>query len=421
MAEPNIASTATILGKTNVLNLTQDWQTIVFNNLNTQSALKVNSLFITNRQTSLIDIDIRLGREAPNSPLAAYPLGNFYQLVHTLSIPSDATLVAICRDNPVWLQLGDSLQIRAGANYRADAVCSYEYISDAAYTPPPPNAAPATPQNLRAYMGHFSGTAGGNGAPSSFVLNWLPPATHGTTPLSDYVVQSQVYVAGATRADDAISNYETVIKPESTRTQLQITQIINTLYSESAAPVLYNTSSLAPDDDVYFRFRVGAKNSVGTSAFVETEWLRLDTFPPPLITSVSAVDQGAMLSWTQSTVSDVTLTNYYVRWTRDNGITWEPAVEGIWVSDTPITATSPANIQVGNVQSTSPYLQNGVIYRFAIRAIGERDGAENAVEPTLTTAKKTISSPWSLLSPAIIPAPATLPQQLRTMFVSWDQ
>lgn len=422
MTEPNIAQTATLLGKTNVLNLTKDWQTIVFNNLSTQAALKVNSLFVTNRQTSLIDIDIRLGREAPNSPLATYPLGNFYQLVHTLSVPSDATLVAICRDNPVWLQSGDSLQIRAGENYRADAVCSYEYISDTTYTPPPSNAPPAPPQNLRVYTGHFSAPSGQTGAPSSFVLNWLPPATHGTTPLSDYVVQAQVYEAGVSGSEDKFGQYENVIKPESTRTQIQITQIVNTLIGVTTGDAtLFSTYPLSPSPTTYFRFRVAAKNSVGTSAFANTAWTRLDTFPPPLIASVAPVALGVTLTWEQYAQSNIGITNYYVRWTRDNGITWEPSVEGVPVSATAITSLQPANIQVGNVDSAAPYLQNGVIYRFAIRAIGERDGAANAVEPTATTAKQTISSPWSLLSPAVTPLPPATVQQLRAMFVSWDQ
>ena len=423
MAEPNIASTATILGKTNVLNLTQDWQTIVFNNLNTQSALKVNSLFVTNRQTSLIDIDIRLGREAPNSPLATYPLGNFYQLVHTLSVPSDATLVAICRDNPVWLQRGDSLQMRAGANFRADAVCSYEYISDLPYTPPPSNASPATPQQLTMYMGHFSGTTPGTiGSPSSCVLNWFPPASHGTTPLIDYIVKSQVYEAGATRGDDKLSDFEPVVKAESTRTQLQITNVVNTLFTLGGASTLYNPGVLSVDTSGarYFRFAVAAKNSIGVGNFVATQWMRFDVFPPPVITNATPVDKGVTISLTQTPQTGITIDNYYVRWTRDNGITWEPGIDGVAINQSDVLLT---DIQVGNVSGAAPYLQNGVVYRFSVRALGHRLGANNLVEPIPATDPQIITSPWSMLSQAVIPVPqsGSVPQQLRTMFVSWDQ
>ena len=439
MTEPNIAQTATILGKTNVLSLTRDWQTLVRNGPENQSTFKVNSLFVTNRSpTNALDIDIRIGRDAPNAPHAIYPIGNFYQLVHSLAIPTDATVVAICRDNPIWLQVGDTLQIRAGADYRADAVCSYEYVSDTLTIPPPVNALPTPPQNLSAYTGYY--TPGGQGArPTSFALNWLPPASNGGNTLIDYDVYVQLYRPANTGVTEAYSAITRLVKPASLRTALEVTTVPQ-LVDVTTGDELLAAGSLAPTLSqgtyylYYFKFFVVARNLSGAdlvSGAAATVFNTFDPVEPPVIQQGTPGNGSVALTWNQSlpptpqplTISGTAITmNPYtyvganIRWTRDNGVTWEPGIAGVLFSDVYDTyslASTP-------IQATINGLQNGVIYRFSVQTIMNRRRRSNAVTEEQGNGNRDVLSPWSKLSSAVIPLPgAGSSQQLRAMFVSY--
>ena len=438
MTEPNIAQTATLLGKTNVLGLTRDWQTLVRNGPENQSAFKVNSLFVTNRSpTNALDIDIRIGRDAPNSPTAIYPIGNFYQLAHSLAIPTDATVVAICRDNPIWLQVGDTLQIRAGADYRADAVCSYEYVSDTLTVPPPVNALPTPPQNLSVYTGYY--TPGGQGArPTSFVLNWLPPASNGGSTLIDYDVYVQLYRPVTNLLPEAYSVITRLVKPASLRTALEVTTVPQLVDATGAQLLAAGTLSPILSQGTYylyyFRFFVVARNLSGAdlvTGVAATGFTTFEPHAPPVIQQGAPGDGEVELTWTQAlppaatplTIGGTEITmplNTYVganiRWTRDNGVTWEPNLSGLLFPDAYdayATASTP-------IQATINGLQNGVIYRFSVQTIMNRRRRSNDVTEEQGNGNRDVLSPWSKLSGAVIPLPgATSSQQLRAMFVSY--
>lgn len=443
MTEPNIARTATILGKTNVLSLTRDYQTLVRNGPENQSAFKVNSLFVTNRgPTNALDIDIRIGRDAPNAPHAIYPIGNFYQLVHSLAIPTDATVVAICRDNPIWLQVGDTLQIRAGADYRADAICSYEYVSDTLMTVPPVNALATPPQNLSVDTGYWPPSTSGARA-TSFVLNWLPPASNGGTTLIDYDVYVQLYRPATTDPlPEAYSVITRLVKPESLRTALEVTTIPQLV--DSAGVQLLPAGTLAPALTVgyyyfyYFKFFVVARNLSGAdfvNGLAVTGFNTFEPLEPPAIQQGTPSAAGSVtLIWTQSVpptpqaltingeastipVAPYTYTGANIRWTRDNGVTWEPGITGAFF---PNVYTNPHSSASTSIQATINGLQNGVIYRFCVQTVMNRRRRTNAVPEEQGSNNRDVLSPWSKLSSAIIPLPgAGSAQQLRAMFVSY--
>ena len=52
MPEANVANTVTILGKTSVARAATHWKTIAYNDPQNSAALKINSLFITNKTTT---------------------------------------------------------------------------------------------------------------------------------------------------------------------------------------------------------------------------------------------------------------------------------------------------------------------------------------------------------------------------------
>jgi hypothetical protein len=52
-----------------------------------------------------------------------------YKIASTITVPADASLVVISKENSIYLQEGDSLRCAASANNDLMAVCSFENIA----------------------------------------------------------------------------------------------------------------------------------------------------------------------------------------------------------------------------------------------------------------------------------------------------
>lgn len=119
MATPNIVNVVTISGKTAVLDVTTSATAVVTNSAASGKVFKINSLMITNIDgTNVADITIDLYRSTTS-----------YFLASTITVPADATLVVISKDNPIYLEEGDAIRCLASANGDLQAICSYEEIS----------------------------------------------------------------------------------------------------------------------------------------------------------------------------------------------------------------------------------------------------------------------------------------------------
>lgn len=119
MAAPNIVNVATITGKTAVLNATTTATAIVTNSAASGKVIKVNTLHIANiNGTTAADITVDLFRSS-----------TAYNIMYTVSVPADSTLVGISKDTAIYLEEGDSLRLTASANSYLTGVCSYEEIS----------------------------------------------------------------------------------------------------------------------------------------------------------------------------------------------------------------------------------------------------------------------------------------------------
>lgn len=119
MAAPNIVNVTNILGKTAVLAVTTSATALVTNAGASNKVFKINSLIVSNIDGSNpADISVDLYR----SSVA-------YFLASTITIPSDASLVVISKDNPIYLEEGDSIRCLGSASGDLQAICSYEEIS----------------------------------------------------------------------------------------------------------------------------------------------------------------------------------------------------------------------------------------------------------------------------------------------------
>lgn len=119
MAAPNIAATATIYGQLTTAAVTTTNATILTNPSASNKVYKINTLYAVNIDgTSPTDMHISIAR----------PGGTSWPIIRFTAVPADATLVVISKDNPIWLQEGDSITAQAGANGRVNIICSYEII-----------------------------------------------------------------------------------------------------------------------------------------------------------------------------------------------------------------------------------------------------------------------------------------------------
>ncbi len=118
MTAPNIVSVATITGKTDVLAATTTATAIT--TAATSKLLKINSVIIAN-------ID---GTNDADITLDLYRSSTAYKIVNTVTVPADATLVAISKDSAIYLEEGDALRATASVDGDLQVICSYEIISE---------------------------------------------------------------------------------------------------------------------------------------------------------------------------------------------------------------------------------------------------------------------------------------------------
>jgi hypothetical protein len=124
MAAPNVVNVATITGKTAVTSLTTTNATLVVENpASSNKVFKINSLIVSNVDgSSAADITISLYSEDNIG-------GTATQIVSTVSVPANASLVVISKDTSIYLEEDKSIGATASAANDLKVVCSYEEIS----------------------------------------------------------------------------------------------------------------------------------------------------------------------------------------------------------------------------------------------------------------------------------------------------
>lgn len=124
MAAPNIVNVATITGKTDQVSLTTTNATAVVSNAaSSNKVFKVNSLTVANVDgTAAADITISVYSQDDIG-------GTATEFVSTISVPADATLVVIDKNNSIYLEEDMSIGATAGTANDLKVIVSYEEIS----------------------------------------------------------------------------------------------------------------------------------------------------------------------------------------------------------------------------------------------------------------------------------------------------
>lgn len=120
MATPNIINVATITPKVAVGAVTTSRADIV--DVPAENCAKINTLMISNIDgTNAADITVEVSVDNGS---------NYVKIANTISVPADATLVVVDKDNGFYLDETDLLAVTASANSDLTYLVSYELLVD---------------------------------------------------------------------------------------------------------------------------------------------------------------------------------------------------------------------------------------------------------------------------------------------------
>ena len=124
MAAPNIVNVSTIIGKSATVALSSTSQTtLVSNAASSGKVFKINMIQIANVDgANACDVTIDVHSAAAGG-------GTAYSLVSTISVPADASLVAVDKGTALYLEEDRSITATAGTANDLEVIVSYEEIS----------------------------------------------------------------------------------------------------------------------------------------------------------------------------------------------------------------------------------------------------------------------------------------------------
>jgi len=124
MANPNIVDVTTITGKSATIALsTTSATTLVSNAASSGKVFKINMIQVANVDGSnAADVTVDVHSAASGG-------GTAYSLVSTISVPADASLVALDKGTAIYLEEDRSITATAGTANDLEVIVSYEEIS----------------------------------------------------------------------------------------------------------------------------------------------------------------------------------------------------------------------------------------------------------------------------------------------------
>ncbi len=124
MAAPNIVDVSTIIGKSATIALSTTSQTtLVSNAASSGKVFKINMIQVANVDgANACDVTVDVHSAAAGG-------GTAYSLVSTISVPADASLVAVDKGTALYLEEDRSITATAGTASDLEVIVSYEEIS----------------------------------------------------------------------------------------------------------------------------------------------------------------------------------------------------------------------------------------------------------------------------------------------------
>lgn len=124
MTAPNLLTISSVVGISTALQLTTTNSTLFLSNANASNQVfKINNITAANIDGAVAaDITIRYHTAAAGA-------GSSIPFAQTITVPADASLVIVGKDNPIYLEENRSLTAQASVANDISIICSYEQLS----------------------------------------------------------------------------------------------------------------------------------------------------------------------------------------------------------------------------------------------------------------------------------------------------
>jgi hypothetical protein len=117
----NLANLTNITGTTSAYNSVPTGGAIIINTIQTNHVYKLGTVIAANKTASAATVTVVVYRNS----------SSYYTLAYQMSVPGNASIVIVGKDNPVYMMdtSSDVLSAQAGTSNAIDIFASYEDIS----------------------------------------------------------------------------------------------------------------------------------------------------------------------------------------------------------------------------------------------------------------------------------------------------
>jgi len=123
MATPNIVAVQTINGKTTYVDLTTTNVTTLLGSIASAHVAKVNTIIVSNVDgTNAVNFTLNYNTNTTGT-------GTNVPMISTLSVPANASLIAMDKSTSIYIDETNSLTVQAGTASKLKVIISYEDIS----------------------------------------------------------------------------------------------------------------------------------------------------------------------------------------------------------------------------------------------------------------------------------------------------
>jgi hypothetical protein len=131
MANPNIAAASSILGTTTFLTPSGTTAVVLLPNAAASNQVfKINQIVAANvNGTAAVDTTVALYSNGAVAQGSAPSGGTAFPIASTISVPADASLVAVDKTTAIYLMEGQSIIVTSGTGSGITYSVSYEVIS----------------------------------------------------------------------------------------------------------------------------------------------------------------------------------------------------------------------------------------------------------------------------------------------------
>ena len=131
MAAPNIASLATITGKTTYFTPTGTTAVVLLTNAaSSNTVLKINQIVVANVDgTNAVDATVSIYTNGAVAQGSAPSGGTAYPIASTVSVPADASLIVVDKTTGLYLEENTCISITSGTASKLTFSVSYELMS----------------------------------------------------------------------------------------------------------------------------------------------------------------------------------------------------------------------------------------------------------------------------------------------------